>query len=78
MKLKTAIQEIEKIGREVNDRFQYNKLVIEAINFIGSFSTFYRMFVVSFGIDQPSILSRLVDTLKRFLDYLCKVGSKLL
>ncbi len=54
------------------------KLVIEAINFIGSFSTFYRVLLLSFGIDQPSILSRLVDTLKRFLDYLCKVGSKLL
>ena len=54
------------------------KLVIEAINFIGSFSTFYRVLLLSFGIDEPSILSRLVDTLNRFLHYLCKVGSKLL
>ena len=46
------------------------KLVIEAINFIGSFSTFYRVLLLSFGIDEPSILCRLVDTLKRFLDYL--------
>ena len=39
MKLKVAIEELEKIGREVNDKFQYNILIVpgHTVGFSGQY-----------------------------------------